>query len=46
MNINTFVVMETLVYIILAVTLGKYIQQRTKNNVYKCFHNNKSIYIH
>lgn len=37
MNINTFVVMETLVYIILAVTLGKYIQQRTKNNVYTIF---------
>lgn len=37
MNINTFVVMETLVYIILAVTLGKYIKQTTKNNVYTIF---------
>lgn len=37
MNINSFVVMETLVYIIIAIALGKYIQQTTKNTVYTIF---------
>lgn len=37
MNINSFVVMETLVYVIIAIALGKYIQQTTKNTVYTIF---------
>lgn len=37
MNINSIVIIETLIYITLAIALGKYIYQTTKNNVYTIF---------
>ena len=37
MNINSIVVIESLTYIILALALGKYITQQTKNKIYVIF---------
>ena len=37
MNINSIIIIESLIYVTLAIALGKYIYQTTKNNVYTIF---------